>query len=224
MDMDMGMDNSTTASSMMTSFTTQIGTTNLWFSTWTPTSPAATAGACIGLFLLAILSRIINAVSLSAQHAWSQRAALERITASSSSSPEAEAEAEIEAEGEGEAGDGYKLDSKAPVPVPVPVSSAPNTNPTSTTSPTPLLLHQNQNQHHHHHHHQAPPFVLMIDLPRGLLFAFASFVQYLLMLAVMTFNAWFFVAIVLGLGVGEMGFGRFAAFAAARMGGPGGVH
>jgi copper transporter 1 len=36
-----------------------------------------------------------------------------------------------------------------------------------------------------------------------------SFVNYLLMLAVMTVNAFFFIAILLGLVVGELAFGRF---------------
>jgi hypothetical protein len=34
-----------------------------------------------------------------------------------------------------------------------------------------------------------------------------SAISYLLMLAVMQFNVWFFIAILIGLGVGELGFG-----------------
>lgn len=37
----------------------------------------------------------------------------------------------------------------------------------------------------------------------------SSAVQYFLMLAVMQYSVWFFVAIILGLGVGELGFGRY---------------
>lgn len=36
-----------------------------------------------------------------------------------------------------------------------------------------------------------------------------SAISYLLMLAVMQFNVWFFIAILIGLGVGELGFGRY---------------
>ena len=36
-----------------------------------------------------------------------------------------------------------------------------------------------------------------------------SAITYLLMLAVMQFNVWFFIAIIIGLGVGELGFGRY---------------
>ena len=37
----------------------------------------------------------------------------------------------------------------------------------------------------------------------------SSAVQYFLMLAVMQFSVWFFVAIILGLGAGELAFGRY---------------
>ena len=36
-----------------------------------------------------------------------------------------------------------------------------------------------------------------------------SAINYLLMLAVMQFNVWFFIAILIGLGLGELGFGRY---------------
>lgn len=56
----------------------------------------------------------------------------------------------------------------------------------------------------------APPFKLAHDVPRGVLFMFHSFINYLLMLSVMTYDAWFFIAVLLGQGVGECAFGRFA--------------
>ena len=37
----------------------------------------------------------------------------------------------------------------------------------------------------------------------------SSAVGYLLMLAVMQYSVWFFIAIIIGLGAGEMGFGRY---------------
>ncbi|KAF8338278.1 uncharacterized protein EI90DRAFT_2909193 [Cantharellus anzutake] len=49
------------------------------------------------------------------------------------------------------------------------------------------------------------------DLSRGLLFALQSALGYLLMLAVMTFNVFFIISILTGLGVGETIFGRVAA-------------
>lgn len=83
------MSNSTTAMTMLTAFTTtfalpwsipcpadplernSIGQGNLWFSGWTPTSPSSTAGACIGLFFLALFSRLLAAIHAAASDAWS---------------------------------------------------------------------------------------------------------------------------------------------------------
>ncbi|KIY51403.1 hypothetical protein FISHEDRAFT_37463 [Fistulina hepatica ATCC 64428] len=56
-----------------------------------------------------------------------------------------------------------------------------------------------------------PPFALSKDGPRGLMQAFQSLVNFTLMLAVMTFNAGFIVSIIVGLGLGEMLFGRWKA-------------
>ena len=56
---------------------------------------------------------------------------------------------------------------------------------------------------------KAPPFIPAIDFPRAVLFVFQAFVGYLLMLAVMSYSAWFFIAVLLGFGVGELSVGRF---------------
>ncbi|KAH9921949.1 Ctr copper transporter [Epithele typhae] len=56
-----------------------------------------------------------------------------------------------------------------------------------------------------------PPFIPSHDIPRGALFAFQALLYYLLMLAVMTFQAGFIIAIVGGLMIGEVLFGRFNA-------------
>jgi solute carrier family 31 (copper transporter), member 1 len=70
-----------------------------------------------------------------------------------------------------------------------------------------------------------PPFIAAHDVPRGILYSLQMFMMYLLMLAVMyaqslfmfsllleydsrTFQAAFFISIVLGLGIGEILFGR----------------
>lgn len=69
------------------------------------------------------------------------------------------------------------------------------------------------------------PFIATHDIPRGILYSLQMFMMYLLMLAVMcaqslymfslllkyssrTFQAAFFISIVVGLGIGEMLFGR----------------
>jgi copper transporter 1 len=52
------------------------------------------------------------------------------------------------------------------------------------------------------------PFIPSHDLTRGALYALQSLVSYLLMLAVMTFQVAYIIAIVVGLGLGEVIFGR----------------
>jgi len=56
-----------------------------------------------------------------------------------------------------------------------------------------------------------PYFALNVDVLRGVIEGVHSLVGYLLMLAVMLMNAWFFIAIILGITVGEIAFGRFSA-------------
>lgn len=58
---------------------------------------------------------------------------------------------------------------------------------------------------------RAPRFLPAVEVPRGVLFTFSVALSYFLMLAVMTSNVWFFVAIVLGLRAGQIAFGRFSA-------------
>ncbi|KAJ8457420.1 hypothetical protein ONZ45_g18317 [Pleurotus djamor] len=56
-----------------------------------------------------------------------------------------------------------------------------------------------------------PAFSLSRDLSRAVLHAAQVTLAYLLMLAVMTYQVFFVIAIVLGAGAGELVFGRFAS-------------
>ncbi|EIN13571.1 hypothetical protein PUNSTDRAFT_79204 [Punctularia strigosozonata HHB-11173 SS5] len=56
---------------------------------------------------------------------------------------------------------------------------------------------------------RAPAFIASHDLPRGAIFAVQALVGYLLMLAVMTFQAAYIICIIAGSGAGEMAFGRW---------------
>lgn len=56
----------------------------------------------------------------------------------------------------------------------------------------------------------ANPWRASVDLPRGLLQFFQSGLGYLLMLIVMTANAGYFFAVLAGIFIGEVAFGRFA--------------
>ncbi|KAJ7192946.1 Ctr copper transporter family-domain-containing protein [Mycena haematopus] len=61
----------------------------------------------------------------------------------------------------------------------------------------------------------APPFIPAHDIMRGLTHAAQSLLGFAFMLAVMTFQASYIITLVLGLGIGEMLFGRYGAAAAA---------
>ncbi|KAI0776532.1 CTR copper uptake transporter [Trametes elegans] len=58
------------------------------------------------------------------------------------------------------------------------------------------------------------PFILAHDLTRGILHAAQATLQFAFMLIVMTYQVGFILAIVIGMGVGETLFGRFASHAA----------
>ncbi|KAH7101262.1 Ctr copper transporter [Auriculariales sp. MPI-PUGE-AT-0066] len=55
----------------------------------------------------------------------------------------------------------------------------------------------------------APPFIFSHEITRGALHTLHSAIQYALMLAVMTFQGAYFIAIIGGAGVGEFLFGRY---------------
>ncbi|KAF7354434.1 CTR copper uptake transporter [Mycena venus] len=57
----------------------------------------------------------------------------------------------------------------------------------------------------------APPFIAAHDVMRGAIHAVQSLLGFAFMLAVMTFQASYIITLVLGLGIGEMLFGRYAA-------------
>jgi len=151
----------------------RLGASNLWFTSWTPTSAGATAGASIGLFFLAIFARLLSAVRSSAEQSWAETLALRRQAIRLDL-------IEDKSFGKG--------------------SSTP-----STINDRPPTVADKFKQ--------APPFLWSIDAPRAALFGVQAFVGYLLMLAVMSYSAWFFIAIILGLMSGELLFGRWSTHA-----------
>lgn len=79
--MDMSMDGamSLTMSSMRAYLHFTPGDT-LWFLGWVPLSGGATAGACIGLFLLALVDRWLAAIRATADRAWRIRYAFDFVS------------------------------------------------------------------------------------------------------------------------------------------------
>ncbi|KAG8721580.1 hypothetical protein FRC08_012023 [Ceratobasidium sp. 394] len=144
----------------------------LFFKEWVPRSSGAVGGACVGLFVLAILQRCISAMRGVMDQHWKHRsdalvaARFVRLRESVTSTDKV-------SEG------GCCTVENAM---------------TETPAPRPRL----------------PPFILSHELARGGMQILQSFFGYALMLAVMTFNAAFIISILLGLGVGEVLFGRFA--------------
>jgi len=57
---------------------------------------------------------------------------------------------------------------------------------------------------------RSPPFILAHDIVRGVMHAGQAALTFAFMLAVMTFQVGFILSIVIGLGVGEALFGRYA--------------
>ncbi|KAF8641218.1 hypothetical protein AX17_000852 [Amanita inopinata Kibby_2008] len=57
--------------------------------------------------------------------------------------------------------------------------------------------------------HTVPPFIPSHDIPRGVIHGIQALVAYLLMIGVMTYQAAYLISIVVGLGLGEIIFGRY---------------
>ena len=134
----------------------------IWFQGWVPESRGAMAGACIGLFLLAVVDRWLSAIRGVAQAHWRNRALVAYSNKVIS----------LAAKGD---------QTPSPHPAP-PRSRIPRT---------------------------FSAFNWSHDLPRGILFAAQAALSFAFMLVIMSFQASFIIAIVVGLGVGEAMFGRY---------------
>ncbi|KDE09480.1 hypothetical protein MVLG_00381 [Microbotryum lychnidis-dioicae p1A1 Lamole] len=186
MQMDMNMSNSSTAT-MGTSFSTTIGSSQLWFDGWIPTSSASTAGACIGLALLAILSRFLAAVRTSCEANWTQSILRQRMAQHQP-----------------------LVDATLLNTVPTMPSGGSDRGAASDPSNKAQASNRSELGDLLHKFHSSPaPFTPLIDLPRTVIFTLQAFIGYLLMLAIMTYSAWFFISILSGLALGELLFGRF---------------
>ncbi|KAJ7150054.1 Ctr copper transporter family-domain-containing protein [Mycena crocata] len=137
----------------------------LLFSTIAPSSAGALFGACVVLFLIAILERWLRAVGRGLEGRFRRRTtrlASYAFFNNSNSNP----------------------DSKDP----------------SALANTPQVDAQNSTRRN--------KFILSHELTRGALAGLETALHYLLMLVVMTFNAAYIIAVIFGVVVGEVAFGR----------------
>ncbi|PPR01179.1 hypothetical protein CVT24_006055 [Panaeolus cyanescens] len=172
------------AHAMMVPYLHVAGGDFLFFEAWAPSSPGALAGATIGLFLLAVLERYLAAVRGSFDLHWRQRA-----RAMTAASERAFSERLNRTTGDST--------GKATAPTDIQELSRGDSldAPKSSRGRLSFVRH-------------IPPFVPSHDIPRGILFGLQMLITYLLMLAVMTFQAAYIIGVVVGLGAGEIMFGR----------------
>ncbi|EMD41704.1 hypothetical protein CERSUDRAFT_79342 [Gelatoporia subvermispora B] len=177
--MDMGSDNMVMGGSMKP-YLHFTGGDNLYFKSWLPSSKGAIAGACIALVALAILERWISAMRGAMVASW-RRSAMTVTTAkyhATDLSTTSKEQTSIDVE---------ELD----------VQSLPK-----RPGEKGALLPQRRSPR------MIPPFIATHDIPRGAMYAAQALLAYALMLAVMSFQAAFIISIILGLGIGEVLFGR----------------
>lgn len=133
----------------------------LWFNGWTPTSGGTTFAACLGLFLLALFSRLLGALRRGCDRAWSRRSAELLAIRYGTTLQQAFIVPELRREDTpGEEGEGEKKPSMALASSGVLV---PRTHGLSFRS--------------------SAPFIAAHDVPRGVLSAFQAFLGFMLMLA-----------------------------------------
>ncbi|KZT74828.1 hypothetical protein DAEQUDRAFT_720007 [Daedalea quercina L-15889] len=170
-----------TDSMMMTPYLHFTGGDNLYFKTLTPSSHGAIAGACIVLVALAICERWFASLRSRLTACWRQRA----LTITNKS---LENSAMATPTKEQDASDVEEVIA--------------NSLSDKYSGPAVVIRRATRT---------VEPFILSHDLPRGVLYAIQAFLAYTLMLAIMTFQAAYIISIIVGLGLGEVFFGRMGS-------------
>ncbi|KAI5991498.1 Ctr copper transporter [Pisolithus albus] len=154
----------------------------LLFETWRPSSNGAIAGASIAIFAFGILDRALAALRRSREDHWRTGRTLALLSKPPTRTQLSPTPDHAKV---GDAGESVEE---------VPVSDSSHD---VKTASRPTLR-------------SIPPFIPSHDIPRGIIHAIQTAFSYTLMLIVMTFNAAYIISVVLGLGVGEVLFGRVA--------------
>ncbi|KAG8812814.1 hypothetical protein FRC19_002876 [Serendipita sp. 401] len=179
-DMHSGGSSSSSTMTMMVPYLHFTPGDTLLFEGWVPKKPGPIFGACIGLFLLAILDRWLAALRRLMEFWWAERARVKltrKFVEIKDQTPREEQKV----------GDISIVSSSQP------------SGSQQSDEPLPRLSRE-----------RIPPFMFTHDLARGAFVVFQTAITYGLMLCVMTFNAGFIISILIGLGVGEVLFGRLA--------------
>ncbi|KAF9456153.1 Ctr copper transporter family-domain-containing protein [Collybia nuda] len=158
------------------------GGDHLFFESWRPTSSGAIVGACIGLVFLALFDRWFAATRTVMESHWRHRGLSLSLRPSQLYYGKMTSTPSTRASEK-------SLDLKPDVK--------------EETQSLPSLPDRQAN-----HIRTIPPFIPSHDVPRGIMHGIQTLLGYLLMLAVMTFNAAYIISIVVGLGLGEVIFGR----------------
>ncbi|KAG8873206.1 hypothetical protein FRB97_006930 [Tulasnella sp. 331] len=157
----------------------------LWLGEWRPTSPGTLFSACLGLFFLSIIERLLSAMKGIMDAWWKHKA-------------EATRKRNIPQSDTGSSLNCCEADEKNVLTDTEAALARPSSASTSIVAARVPI------------HRILPPFILSHDLTRAAFATARSAVQYSLMLAVMTFNVSFILSILAGVFIGELLFGRFA--------------
>lgn len=171
----------------------------LWFAGWIPQTNGAMVGACVGLFLLAVIDRWVAAIRGLCEVWWKQRT--DAILANKYANPPAALLASLARDSSDE-----KEKKSTTSDADVEDCCSPNDVPVLTYRQIPPPFPTRFS----HMERLIPPFIASQDIPRGGLQVVQAALGYALMLAFMTFNWGYVLAILMGLGVGEVLFGRYA--------------
>ncbi|KAL5495807.1 hypothetical protein ACEPAI_1271 [Sanghuangporus weigelae] len=186
--MDMSMDGSMSlASGNMLPYLHFTSGDILWFQGWVPSKAGPMVGACIGLFLLAVFDRWLSAYRGLIDSHWYRHAKIslaKRIDAHNSNTiaprPQLEARPSVS--------------SESSIAAAKHAAATPPDFQGNNTGSKPTSL-------------QSSWFTR--DIPRGIVQAAQSALEFAFMLVVMTYQVGFILSIVVGLGVGEAMFGRY---------------
>lgn len=165
----------------MTPYLHFVGGDYLLFKSLRPVSHGAIAGACIVLVLLSIFERLLAAGRGIMEDHWKQR--ILAMTSHRFARPTSDAGLDSDGSSEGKEKVAAGIEQ--------------------------VLLKSASGRPDLRRARLIAPFIPSHDLTRGALYALQALLSYALMLAVMTFQAAYIIAIIVGLGIGEILFGRF---------------